>query len=98
MREAAIYRSRQPVIVKGEAGFIDFWTGSAGRAHEEAAGAPDRFVERLTWADVCALPPAAQLKARAAWCAAFPEDTELAQELPGVSAEDALAWLQTRYG
>jgi hypothetical protein len=68
-----IYRSRQPIVVEGRSGFADFWTANELRARQEAAAAPGRLFETLSESDIAKLPPAAQLKARAAWAAAFPD-------------------------
>lgn len=68
-----IFRSRQPVVVEGSTGYLDFWTPNELRARQEAAKAPERIFEALTEADIARMPPAAQLKARAAWATAFPD-------------------------
>lgn len=69
-----IYRSRQPIVVDGQHGFADFWSANELRARSEAAAAPGRIFEALTLADIERFTPAAQLKARAAWAAAYPND------------------------
>jgi hypothetical protein len=66
-----IYRSRQPVTYQGVTGYLDFWTRSEERAREEAAKSPDRIFEALSEEDIANLPPASQLKARAAWEAVY---------------------------
>ena len=68
-----IYRSRQPVVVDGQTGYADFWTSNELRARQEASKAKGRLFEALTEADIASMPPAAQLKARAAWAAAYPD-------------------------
>jgi hypothetical protein len=74
-----IYRTRTPVAVTDPTGVVrrgyaDIWTADKARADERAAGAAGAFVEALTLEQIMAFEPAAQLKARAAWANAFPEN------------------------
>lgn len=74
LRPRVIYRTRVPVEIAGQRGFADTWTPDRSRADVRAEAVPEAFVEALTWAQIQTFEPAAQLKARAAWANAFPDE------------------------
>lgn len=75
-----IHRTRVPLEMVNpatgqiERGFGDTWTRDKARADERAASAAGAFVETLTMTQILEFEPAAQLKARAAWANAYPDD------------------------
>jgi hypothetical protein len=80
LRQRVIHRTRCPVSVQNpvtgavQHGYGDIWTRDRQRADARAAETPGAFVETLTLEQIMQFEPAAQLKARAAWARAYPED------------------------